>query len=395
MSTATTTARSVRLPRADGRIEWFSPSAPPALERPASEPRTRTCYAAAHVVADPLALGSPLGPAQLDWEATLAFRRHLWAHGFRIAEAMDTAQRGMGLDWDATRELIRRSAAEARAVGGRLACGAGTDQLPDGAGAGASLEEIAYAYEEQCAFVEGEGAPVILMASRALARAATSADDYRALYARVLGGLERPAILHWLGDAFDPALAGYWGSEDLDAATDVVVGIIEEHHEKVEGIKISLLDSAREIALRRRLPEDVRMYTGDDFNYPSLIRGDEEGHSHALLGIFDAIAPVAAAALAALDDGDGDRFCALLEPTVALSRHIFDAPTFHYKTGVVFLAWLNGHQSHFRMVGGLESARSIVHLSEVLVLADGAGLLRDPELACARMRHLLAVAGVE
>jgi hypothetical protein len=389
----TATAPALRLPRADGRLAPFAPTAAPVLPAPAGPPRTRVAFAAAHVVADPLAPGSPAGPAQLDWEATLAYRRHLWAHGLRVAEAMDTAQRGMGLDWPATQELIRRSVAEARAVGGRLACGAGTDQLAPG-DEPHTLDAIVAAYEQQCEFIEDQGAPVILMASRALARAARDADDYRSVYARILGGLRRPAILHWLGEAFDPALAGYWGPATLDEATDVVVSIIEEHRDRVEGIKISLLDDAREVALRRRLPESVVMYTGDDFNYPSLIRGDEHGHSHALLGILDAIAPVAAAALQALDDGDLDRYDELLAPTVALSRHIFAAPTYHYKTGVVFLAYLNGHQSHFRMVGGLESARSVIHLSELLVLADAAGLLRDPELAVARMRPVLALAGI-
>ncbi len=389
MSAPTASAGVLRLPRAGGTLEPYVPRAPLALEAPPGPPRTRVAYAAAHVVADPLAGGDPTGPAQIDWEATLAFRRHLYAHGFRVAEAMDTAQRGMGLDWAATRELIRRSVAEAHAVGGRLACGAGTDQVA----VGASLDEIRAAYEEQCAFIEGEGAPVILMASRALAAAASGPDDYRELYRAILSQLGRPAVLHWLGEAFDPALAGYWGGADLDAATDVVLGVIEDNRDKVDGIKISLLDDAREVALRRRLPDGVRMYTGDDFNYPSLIRGDAHGHSDALLGIFDAIAPVAAAALHALDDGDSERYDALLAPTVALSRHIFAPPTYYYKTGVVFLAYLNGHQDHFRMVGGLESARSVVHLAELFALADQAGLLRDPDLAAARMRLVLALAG--
>jgi hypothetical protein len=338
------------------------------------------------VVADPLAGGDPSGPAQLDWDATLAFRRHLWAHGLRVAEAMDTAQRGMGLDWAATQELIRRSVAEARAVGGKLACGAGTDQLSGDA----SLDAVRGAYEEQIAFVEGEGAPVILMASRALARAAKSADDYRDVYGRLIAGAREPVILHWLGDMFDPLLAGYWGSDDLDEAAGAVLSIIEANPSKVDGIKVSLLDAEREVALRSRLPEGVRMYTGDDFNYPELIRSG----SDALLGIFDAIAPAAAAAVHALDDGDLDRYDALLAPTVPLARHIFAAPTPYYKTGVVFLAFLNGHQRHFRMVGGLESGRSVVHLAELFVLADRAGLLCDPELASERMRHVLALAGV-
>jgi hypothetical protein len=309
-----------------------------------------------------------------------------------VAEAMDTAQRGMGLDWAATQELIRRSVAEAKAVGGQLACGAGTDQIVSG-----GLDEVRRAYEEQIAFIEGEGAPVIIMASRALAAAASGPDDYRSVYGALLEQAGSPVILHWLGDMFDPLLAGYWNPthpSDLEAAADVVIDIIEAHAAKVDGIKVSLLDASREVALRRRLPEGVRMYTGDDFNYPELIRGDEQGYSDALLGIFDAIAPVAAAAMHALDDGDLDSYDALLAPTVPLSRHIFAAPTPYYKTGVVFLAFLNGHQDHFRMVGGLESGRSVLHLSELFVLADQAGLLRDPELASERMRHVLALAGV-
>jgi hypothetical protein len=381
---------SLTLPRAGGTLESYSPTLREPLPVLGSEPLSRVCYAAAHVVVDPLAGGDPTGPAQLDWEATLAFRRHLWAHGLRVAEAMDTAQRGMGLDWPATQELIRRSVAEARSVGGRLACGAGTDQLVGPA----DLDQVRAAFEEQLAFIEGEGAPVILMASRALAAAASGADDYRAVYGSLLEQASSPVILHWLGDMFDPLLTGYWGSGDLDAAADVVLDIIEANVDKVDGIKVSLLDASQEVALRRRLPEGVRMYTGDDFNYPDLIRGDGEQHSDALLGIFDAIAPAAAAAIHALDDGDLDRYDALLAPTVPLSRHIFAAPTPYYKTGVVFLAYLNGHQQHFRMVAGLESGRSVLHLAELFVLADQAGLLRDPELASERMRHVLALAGV-
>jgi hypothetical protein len=377
---------ALTLPRPGGGLEPYVPSAREPLPATGAEPRTRVCFAAAHVVADPLAGGDPSGPAQLDWDATLAFRRHLWAHGLRVAEAMDTAQRGMGLDWAATQELIRRSVAEARAAGGKLACGAGTDQLSGDA----SLDAVRGAYEEQIAFVEGEGAPVILMASRALARAAKSADDYRDVYGRLIAGAREPVILHWLGDMFDPLLAGYWGSDDLDEAAGAVLSIIEANPSKVDGIKVSLLDAEREVALRSRLPEGVRMYTGDDFNYPELIRSG----SDALLGIFDAIAPAAAAAVHALDDGDLDRYDALLAPTVPLARHIFAAPTPYYKTGVVFLAFLNGHQRHFRMVGGLESGRSVVHLAELFVLADRAGLLCDPELASERMRHVLALAGV-
>jgi hypothetical protein len=389
MTAPTTTA--LRLPRSNGAIEPYTPGAPSPYTTPHDPPRTRIAFAAAHVVADPLAPGDPDGPARLDWEATLAFRRHLWSHGFRVAEAMDTAQRGMGLDWPATQELIRRSVAEAQAVGGGIAAGAGTDHLEPGAG----VEEVRRAYEEQCGFVEGAGAQVILMASRALAAAATGPDDYAQTYGAILGRLREPAILHWLGPMFDPALEGYWGDSDLDTAADTMLAIIAANRGKVDGVKVSLLDHERELALRRRLPEGIRLYTGDDFNYPELIRGDEHGHSDALLGIFDAIAPAAGAAFAALDAGDTDRYDAILAPTVPLSRHIFQTPTYHYKTGIVFLAYLNHHQRHFRMVGGRESARSVTHLAELFVLADRAGLLRDPDVATARMRGVLELAGVD
>ena len=385
--------RALLLPGTDGRLAPYTPGAPAAFPAVADPPRHRVAFAAAHVVCDPLADNNPTLDTALDWEATLAYRRHLWSLGLGVAEAMDTAQRGMGLDWAATQELIRRSLAEARAVGGTIACGAGTDHLE--IHPGLTLDDIAAAYEEQCAFVEGAGGRVILMASRALAACATGPDDYARVYGRVLAQLAQPALLHWLGDMFDPALAGYWGAEDLDGAMDVCLAVIEEHAAKIDGIKISLLDHTREIAMRRRLPAGVRMYTGDDFNYPDLILGDEEGYSDALLGIFDAIAPAASAALAALDAEDVARYKAILAPTVPLSRHIFRAPTRFYKTGVVFMAYLNGHQAHFRMVGGQESARSVVHLAELFVLADRAGLWRDPELAAARMRRFLALAGVE
>ena len=383
-----TAAASLHLPRAGGQLEPYTPGEPHTFEARATPATSRVALAAAHVVADPLAC-EPGGPAVLDWEATLAFRRHLWAHGLGVAEAMDTAQRGMGLDWDAARELIRRSAAEARACGGRLAAGAATDHA-----APRSLREIRAAYEEQCAFVEGEGAQAIVMASRALAAVAHSADDYREVYDVVLSGLQRPAILHWLGDMFDPALRGYWGSTDLDEAADALLDIVAANADRVDGVKVSLLDADREVALRRRLPDGERLYTGDDFNYPALIAGDEHGHSDALLGVFDAIAPAAGAALHALDGGDRATYDRILEPTVPLARRLFEAPTFNYKAGIVFLAFLNGHQEHFRMLGGLESARSIVHLADLFVLADRAGLLRDPALAVARMQHLLALAGI-
>jgi len=386
--------RELVLPRADGSLSPYAPGRGMRFDPPSRPPKSRVAYAAAHVVADPLADASPTLEARLDWEATLAYRRHLWSLGLSVAEAMDTAQRGMGLDWGTTKELIRRSMAEARAEGAeaRVACGAGTDHLapsPD-----LSLDDVVRAYEEQVGFVEGQGGRVILMASRALAAAARGPEDYAEVYGRVLSQVSRPVVLHWLGGMFDPALVGYWGGDHLGEAMDACLGVIREHREKVDGIKVSLLDAAHEIAMRRRLPEGVRMYTGDDYNYPGLILGDEDGHSDALLGIFDAIAPAAAAALEALDAGDETRYLEILAPTVPLSRHIFASPTRFYKTGVVFLAYLNGHQDHFRMVGGLESARSVVHLSEVFVLADEAGLLRRPDLASERMRRFLALAGI-
>lgn len=365
----------------------------PALLAPPPGPAaTRVVYAAAHVVADPVRGNAPGAPAAVDWDATLDFRRHLWSLGLGVADAMDTAQRGMGLDWAATRELVNRSGAEAAAVGGRLACGVGTDQLTAPAG---SLAEVAAAYEEQLAVVEGAGAQPILMASRALAALAKGPDDYLRVYGGLIAQAGRPVILHWLGEMFDPALAGYWGSGDLDRATDTVLTLLKEHSTRVDGIKVSLLDADREVALRRALPEGVRLYTGDDFNYPELIRGDELGHSDALLGIFDPIAATAAAALHALDAGDLARYDALLEPTLPLARHLFAAPTYHYKTGIVFLAWLAGHQEHFTMVAGAQSGRSVPHLVELLRLADVAGILPDPELAAHRMRSFLAVAGVD
>jgi hypothetical protein len=361
----------------------------PAQLRPST---SRVAFAAAHVVADPQGENAPGAPAAVDWDDTLAFRHHLWSLGLGIADAMDTAQRGMGLDWAATKELITRSGAEAKAVGGRLACGVGTDQLDREKW---SLTAALAAYEQQLEVVEAADAQPILMASRALAAVAEEPDDYLRLYGNLIDQAKQPVILHWLGDMFDPALAGYWGSADLDQAAATVLTLIKEHADRIDGIKVSLLQADREIALRRALPEGVKLYTGDDFNYPELIRGDELGHSHALLGIFDPIAPVAAAALQALDAGDLERYDALFAPTLPLARHLFAAPTYHYKTGIVFLAWLAGHQSHFTMVNGAQSGRSIPHLVELFKLADTAGVLPDPELAAQRMRQFLAVAGVE
>ncbi|MFI7044635.1 dihydrodipicolinate synthase family protein [Streptosporangium sandarakinum] len=361
---------------------------PVAWERPAGPPRNRVVYAAAHVVADPLGDNTPGAPAAVDWDATLRFRRHLWSYGLRVADAMDTAQRNMGLDWPATRELIRRSAAAAAELGDPaelVACGAGTDHAPGAA----TLEEVTAAYTEQAETVREAGAGVILMASRQLAAIARGPEDYHAVYGKLLSQADRPVILHWLGEMFDPNLAGYWGSRDVAEATASFLELIREHAAVVEGVKVSLLDAGHEVALRAALPEGVRLYTGDDFNYPSLIASG----SHALLGIFDAIAPAAAAALAALDAGDTARYNEIMGPTVPLSRKIFETPTYHYKTGIVFLAWLNGHQDAFTMVNGAQASRSLPHLAEVFRLADRAGLLADPEMAVHRMRSLLAVHG--
>ncbi|MEU4462764.1 dihydrodipicolinate synthase family protein [Streptomyces sp. NPDC024017] len=380
---------TIRLPGADGALRTYEPRAEPLAVTPGTPFTSRTVFSAAHVVADPFADVSPDSPAAVDWDATLAFRRHLWSHGLGVAEAMDTAQRGMGLDWAGAAELIRRSAAEAKSVGGRIACGVGTDQIVSG-----SLAEVRAAYEEQLAVVEESGAQAILMASRALAAAASGPEDYLEVYGHLLRQAAEPVVLHWLGPMFDPALEGYWGSGDLDAATDTFLDVIAAHPDKVDGIKVSLLDAQREIDIRRRLPQGVRCYTGDDFNYPELIAGDEQGFSHALLGIFDPLGPLAAQAVRVLDTGDVRGFRDLLDPTVGLSRHLFQTPTRFYKTGVVFLAWLAGHQSHFTMVGGLQSARSLPHFATAYELADGLGLFPDPKLAEERMKTMLSVYGV-
>ncbi|MCK0177337.1 dihydrodipicolinate synthase family protein [Mycolicibacterium sp. F2034L] len=370
---------------------------PGPWRRPEHPIRSRIAYAAAHVVPRPLSDTSPGAPADLDWETTLAFRHEIWSYGLGVADAMDTAQRGMGLDWPATRELIHRSGREAASVGGLLACGAGTDQLdPADVPTGArGLTMITDAYREQISVVREAGANVILMASRALARVATSPADYLAVYGPLLAETDRPVILHWLGEMFDPALRGYWGDVDIDGATAVFRELIEANADKVDGVKVSLLDASHEVALRRLLPAGVRLYTGDDFNYPDLIIGDTEGRSDALLGIFAAIYPAASTALQELDAGRPDRAHAILKSTRALGRHIFSAPTYYYKTGIAFLAWLNGHQPGFTMVGGLSSGRSLRHLCEVFVLADRAGLLTDPDLAAHRMRLFLALNGID
>jgi hypothetical protein len=387
-------AQSLRLPRLDGAIVSYAAGTPQALPSTATAIKSRIAYAAVHVVADPLAPVNPTLESAVDWDATLAYRRHVYGLGLAVAEAMDTAQRGMGMSWETTRELIRRSLDDARGTAGaRIGCGVSTDQL---ASAGPfTLEQVEAAYEEQIEWVERHGGQVILMASRALAACARGPEDYVRVYGKLLRQVSRPVIIHWLGDMFDPALEGYWGSPSLDVAMEVLLGIVREHAPKVDGVKLSLLDQKREIVMRRQFPPGVHMYSGDDFDYPTTILGDEHGYSDALLGIFDVIAPAASAALHALDAGNLIRYEEILRPTLPLSRHLFGSPTRLYKTGVVFMAYLNGHQGHFRMVGGLESARSIIHLAEIFRLADQAGLLRDPDLATERMRRVLAVAGLD
>ncbi len=391
----------ITLPTANGRLAAHTVRGPGNFTPAAPGTRfNRIAYSAAHVVADPRAAIDPWLQCAVDWDATIAFRQRLWQMGLGVAEAMDTAQRGMGMDWPTSLELIRRSIDAAKDVpGATLASGCGTDHLA--VEDAKSVDDVICAYEEQMAAIEKLGGKLIVMASRALARVAKGPADYERVYSRVLSQARQPVVLHWLGDMFDPALAGYWGSADVDAAMDTALGIILAHATKVDGIKISLLDKDKEIAMRRRLPPGVRMYTGDDFNYAELIAGDGVGsetthrHSDALLGIFDAVAPAASAALAALAAGDTARFHAILAPTVPLSRHIFQAPTRFYKTGVVFMAWLNGHQSHFTMVGGQQSTRSLLHLCELFRLADAAGLIAEPDRAVRRMQALLAVHGVE
>jgi len=380
------------LPRADGSLEIYRLTGTP-IARPKTAPAfNRIAYAAAHVVSDPVRDLDPWGRPAIDWERTMAFRHHLWALGFKIAEAMDTSQRGMGLDWAGAQELIRRSLTEARTVpGADLACGAGTDHLSPADTR--SLDDVIHAYETQIGFVEQQGGRPIMMASRALARIAASPDDYRKVYGRILSQTRDKVVLHWLGDMFDPQLKGYWGSENFDTALDTVLSIIEENRAKVEGIKISLLDNACEVALRNRLPGDVLCFTGDDFNYAELIEGDGKKYSHALLGIFDAVAPSASKALTSLAAGDVATFRAVIEPTVPLSRKIFEAPTQYYKAGVVFLAWLNGHQRHFTMPAGMQSARGVLHYADIFRLADKANVLDMPDMAAERMKAFLVMQG--
>lgn len=386
-------ARHVKLPLADRTIETYALAGTPT-ERPATTPIfNRIAYAAAHVVSDPWADATPWNNPAIDWDATMAFRHHLWSLGFRIAEAMDTSQRGMGLDWAGAQELIRRSLAEARTVpDADLACGAGTDQLDKRDAR--SLDDVVAAYEEQLGFIEKHGGRAIMMASRALAHVAKSPDDYRKAYGRILGQARDKVVLHWLGDMFDPELRGYWGGERFEDTLETVLSIIADHKDKVEGIKISLLDQSYEIELRRRLPDGVICFTGDDFNYAALIEGDGTHHSHALLGIFDAVAPQASKALSALAKGDLGTFRSTIEPTVPLSRKIFEAPTQYYKAGVVFLAWLNGHQSHFTMPAGMQSARGAVHYADIFRLADRANVLDKPDVAAERMAAFMTQYGI-
>jgi hypothetical protein len=393
-SASSMSSLSLCLPRADRSVETYRLAASRTFPAKLHGALNRIAFSAAHVVADPFAEVDPWLTAAVDWDRTIAFREHIWDLGLGVAEAMDTAQRGMGLDWPTSLELIQRSVKAAKARGNALLfSGAGTDHLaPEDA---QNLDDVIRAYEEQVAAVEKAGGRIILMASRALARIGRGAEDYARVYNRVLSQVSSPVIIHWLGDMFDPALRNYWGTENLDTAMDIAVGIINANAAKVDGVKVSLLDKQREIDMRRRLDRDVKVYTGDDFNYAELIAGDADGFSHALLGIFDAIAPAASYALSRLAAGDEAAFHEALGPTVPLSRHIFKAPTRFYKTGVVFMAYLNGHQDHFTMVGGQESARSTLHLAELFRLADQAGLLMDPELATARMKRVLAIRGIE
>jgi hypothetical protein len=385
---------TISLPTTHRRLEPYTTGEPIELPKKGAPPKfNRIAYAATHVVADPLADNDPWLDAAIDWESTIAFRHYLWDLGLGVAEAMDTAQRGMGLDWPGAKELIHRALqAAATRSGALISCGVGTDHLQPGRDV--TIDEVIQAYEEQIEAIETMGGRVILMASRALARAAKGPEDYAKVYDRVLRQVQEPVIVHWLGEMFDPQLAGYWGAFDHTAAMEICLAIISDRAAKIDGVKISLLSKEMEILMRRQLPPGVRMYTGDDFNYAELIGGDEEGYSDALLGIFDAIAPAASAGLTRLAVGDRQGFHSVLEPTVALSRHIFKHPTRFYKTGIVFLAWLNGLQNQFVMVGGQESARSLLHLVELFRLADKARVLHDPDLAASRISKLLAMHGL-
>ena len=384
---------TIGLPTKDRKLEAYTTGEPIVFPSKAETLGfNRIAYAAAHVVADPLADIDPWIGTAVDWEKTIAFRHYLWDLGLGVAEAMDTAQRGGGLDWPGAKTLIHHALEAAKSrPGAQICCGVGTDHLE--ASAGVTVDDIIRAYEEQIEAIEAMGGKLVVMASRALAAVAKSPQDYTRVYGRILRQVREPVIIHWLGEMFDPALASYWGSADHGTAMATCLDVIRDNAAKVDGVKISLLSKDKEIEMRRKLPPGVRMYTGDDFNYAELIAGDEDGYSDALLGIFDAIAPAASAGLARLSTGDLQGFHGIMEPTVPLSRHIFKAPTRFYKTGVVFLAWLNGLQDHFIMVGGQESARSLLHLAELFRLADKARVLHDPDLAASRMSKLLAVQG--
>ncbi|WP_217180900.1 dihydrodipicolinate synthase family protein [Streptomyces sp. AC495_CC817] len=425
---------ALRLLSADGAVSDAALNDSGGYARPASALQSRVAYAAAHVVPKVHADNTPGQPADIDWDATLAFRRNVYSWGLGVADAMDTAQRNMGLDAAATRELIARSAEVAREEGGSVVVGVNTDHVDE---TRISLDRVVDAYKEQLHFTEEQGAGPVLMASRHLARVAAGAEDYRRVYREVLESATTPVVLHWLGTAFDPELAGYFGADDWQTASGVLLDVIAENPGKVAGVKMSLLNAESEVSVRERLPEGVRMFTGDDFNYVGLIGGDDlrsgegsdetkrslpesmsdagvssrsarstagvegarsttgAGYSDALLGAFAAITPVASAAIQALDAGDPARYLEILGPTEELSRQVFAAPTFYYKTGVAFLSWLNGHQPAFQMVGGLHSARSLPHLSRIVELANDALALEKPELARERWHALLRVNGVD
>jgi hypothetical protein len=400
---------SLILPSSDGGTREYRLQGGTSWARPTAPLTARRAYAAAHVIPEVLADNTPGAPARLDWEATMAYRHELWSYGLGVADAMDTAQRGMGLDWAATQQLIKRTGVEAasvvsagnaatagKSVRDLVSCGAGTDQLdieslPVGE---AGLKAVLEAYREQIAVITEAGPKVIIMASRALAKVATGPEDYLKVYSTLLQEVDQPVILHWLGTMFDPALAGYWGSDDVATATATFLGLIKDNAAKVDGVKVSLLDASHEVALRAALPEGVRLYTGDDFNYPELIDGDGSHHSDALLGIFAAIYPAASVALQNYDAGNAAKAREILDSTRELGKHIFSAPTFYYKTGIAFMSWLNGKQRGFQMVGGLHSGRSVCHLAKTFELADQAGLLKDPALAAFLMSDYLRINGV-
>lgn len=400
---------SLILPSHDGGTREYRLQGGTSWARPAAPLIARRAYAAAHVIPEVLADNTPGAPARLDWDATMAYRHELWSYGLGVADAMDTAQRGMGLDWAATQQLIKRTGVEAasvvsagnpatagKSVRDLVSCGAGTDQLDSATlpAGEAGIKAVLEAYREQIAVVSEAGPKVILMASRALAKVARGPEDYLQVYSTLLEEVDQPVILHWLGTMFDPALAGYWGSDDVATATGTFLGLIRDNAAKVDGVKVSLLDAGHEVALRAALPEGVRLYTGDDFNYPELIDGDGSRHSDALLGIFAAIYPAASVALQNYDAGNAAKAREILDSTRELGKHIFSAPTFYYKTGIAFMSWLNGRQPGFQMVGGLHSGRSVCHLARTFELADKAGLLRDPALAAFRMSDYLRINGV-